>query len=1667
MKKIFIFLLLQCFIGGSPLCLLGQTNYFLEAYRQHHQYWDAIPDSIKYASGSGYKQDQRTMALIERRVGEDGTLTAYVNAISNIPKPKQFLNPWIYSGPYEIPEASQSRGQTSKGWIWSCNVNPANHDEIYVGGHHGGVWKTTNGGQDWIPLTDDIPEIGGVPSIQVIWGAGQNGKDIIYIVSSSTEGGLWGYSAGVFKSVDSGENWFDINTGILSNIFPSTFLKNCARRIMLHPNNNDVLYLITNDNIYKTTNAGLSWINIKNDTFNWWDGEFGWYDIAIAINGQSETIFVTGHKIIKSTDGGNNWLDITNLVTGEDTIKINRCEVAVDNEVFSDRAYFFFLKGTQQITRHDISTNTYTVLDNFGANGVRGANRTKMGIEISKTRSIINGADTEPFLYVYGLQVWDYNPYRTSKLRSLSHKDPASTASLNGPGRWVHDDIRSMQILEDNGDDMIFIGNDGGFSVANSNSFGGSCGNFLCWSNLSGGQNGLHCNEFYGVSTINSVNEILLGGLQDCGAFVFNHPNSPENWIKSSSGDGSRAALINPNNPNIQFMACFYNNFIRRSTDGGLTFVDGTPYSVTPHPNSPLKFRPDDPEIMYLGEGKPNYRLTRFNEASTSWSRTDITPNIYPDTVKNNISAIGVCESNPNVLYAASGKNYLWTGTIPEDFENCIWRTNNSTASPPVWVDISKNLSGLKRGWVTDIVANNFDENEIYVSFSLSTAESKLFKGTWDNQTQIMSWNDFSNGLPCSIPINGLEFDKTNLILYAATDVGIYYCNPNESPINWILYNENLPRKMVNDIAINYSLGKIYAATFGRGMWENKLICNNSGTELFVNTNTIWDEKYLTGNLTIQNSSSLTINDILGISDDLSITIKSGSVLILNGFISSNCDGNGLWNGSIIVEDGGGLILNSTSQIGLKEFGLIKIEDGGTLFYRGGILNLNSNNSIIEIAGDLHIGENATFTFSGDGYILFNKPGTDSADGNIFADSGASFVLEGTGKSDKKMEVQQSTLRFPTLAELRFESCKIEMGEGSTGIGARMQTTTSTSNITFDDVLVTSDNGQHNNHRGFHFYGQSNVTINDCIFEYGREGLKGVLNYGGNALSISNSTFRYNTTGIEIDRKGLNLEYCFIYDNNLYGIICQNMEFSSTFNYCYINDNYDIGIVWTGNSTANLSVNSSLIDNHNSAGIFADGQFSLDLNCTHVNNNFYGIFMLNGAKLLVGSNSENNLTENDYTVYYAPFNYGGTPVLQYGHNQLQAKNDGYTFTGAVNTMCFQFMGQWYHFSIVATNNRWEQNQNAQPQLSVNHNLYSYNCSPNTILIDNNPAYIDCLLFYPMGSEGGDSEINNYNSNIVYNSSLPSVELSTHSNTTIDEAIDILRNNVSNANSESEFVMIIADYINIINTAGTSLNVDAIKLIDIAYSDMMHAISEFYAVTNYNRDNSSINLAIDDVKSLNSLLLEKDFVNDIKFFEYKLNNALLERFRDQYDVSISELIQIINDITVYQSSINSENDYLFWDNRRLYVDRWLCVVRIEKEFFDGIITIDEYTEKIRECGSSLHLLHEKMDTKSGNKNAGEIENDENSDNIEMESQINSSEFYVTPNPNSGSFSVYFYSESNNNKLKIFNTLGQEVETRKINEIGDQTVVFEGFAKGQYTIAYYAENKLVKSIHLIVK
>jgi len=57
--------------------------------------------------------------------------------------------------------------------------------------------------------------------------------------------------------------------------------------------------------------------------------------------------------------------------------------------------------------------------------------------------------------------------------------------------------------------------------------------------------------------------------------------------------------------------------------------------------------------------------------------------------------------------------------------------------------------------------------------------------------------------------------------IYIGTDIGVYYTDTLLG--GWQYYSAGLPSVIVNDLEINYTIGKIRAGTYGRGLWESPI----------------------------------------------------------------------------------------------------------------------------------------------------------------------------------------------------------------------------------------------------------------------------------------------------------------------------------------------------------------------------------------------------------------------------------------------------------------------------------------------------------------------------------------------------------------------------------------------------------------------------------------------------------------------------------------------------------------------------------------------------------------------------------------------------------------------------------------------------------------------------
>ena len=613
-------------------------------------------------------------------------------------------------------------------------------------------------------------------------------------------------------------------------------------------------------------------------------------------------------------------------------------------------------------------------------------------------------------------------------------------------------------------------------------------------------------------------------------------------------------------------------------------------------------------------------------------------------------------------------------------------------------------------------------------------------------------------------------------------------------------------------------------------------------------------EKNLCENLIVE--GALTINAPVHIYSDLpKITLQNGGHLIFDTGSELYYRDVENFAGNINVEAGSTLEFKNGSDMVLAENGKIMVNhdsnnSGELVFNSGASLTLLDDNTNIEIAGDLNIATNATFTFTGDGYIKFSNPGVDATN-NIFCGSGASIVLQGSDQNDKIMEVQQSSVRFPAeLSSLELRDGKIEMGAY-----ARLLNEVVSGNedypITLDNIKITSDDGTHNNHRSYFFWGQPNITINDCVFEYGQYGLYNYT-YWGSPLTVTNSTFRDNQTGLYMYDKGLTLTNCTFDDNTQVGLHADNMSFVSDFSTCYFLNNNE-GINYQGSASADLSLNICEVLYSDNDGIVTTGGFDLDLNCTWVRNNQDGISTNLGTTVDIANNARNDLSNNINAIR-----------LDYG---LLSANNGYNDLGSYN---YAVIGEAVIRCLVgvppdldAEHNRWDSNNNP-PTYLQNHKLWAFNCNHTPVnIIDTDPDDIFCYHFIAIGRDldsgaesGGNNEI------------LLSGESSTGS---LSSQVDNLELSMQSANTATACQQLISESIALMENVYSIETAEAYYQSNRIWSNIHNIIDKHYEIVGRVNENLGFNQSVDQVIQLNpenscySLCADLNHLNPQSYF----------------------------------------------------------------------------------------------------------------------------------------------------------------------------------------------------------
>src|SRR5437868_12003550 len=189
--------------------------------------------------------------------------------------------------------------------------------EYYFGATGGGLWKTTDGGSSWRPVTDGQIRSSSVGAVAVA----ESNPDVVYIGMGETEfrGNIM-QGDGVYRSTDAGKTWTHVGLDDTQAI----------AKIRIDPRNADVVYVAAfghpygrnaERGVFKSVDGGMHW---KKTLYR--DDRTAAVDISIDASNPN-VLFAAlweayrtpwsmssggpGSGLFKSTDAGETWTEIT------------------------------------------------------------------------------------------------------------------------------------------------------------------------------------------------------------------------------------------------------------------------------------------------------------------------------------------------------------------------------------------------------------------------------------------------------------------------------------------------------------------------------------------------------------------------------------------------------------------------------------------------------------------------------------------------------------------------------------------------------------------------------------------------------------------------------------------------------------------------------------------------------------------------------------------------------------------------------------------------------------------------------------------------------------------------------------------------------------------------------------------------------------------------------------------------------------------------------------------------------------------------------------------------------------------------------------------------------------------------------------------------------------
>jgi len=672
---------------------------------------------------------------------------------------------------------------------------PGNPDVFYMGSVQGGIWRSSDDGQDWtnvsdgkIPgIADSIGALAVAPSNPKIVYAGTGEPDIRSDVDTGD---------GLYKTTDAGETWS----------YAGLRETRVTAKIVVDPNDPNVVYAATlghvfapnpDCGVYKTTDGGKTWRKVL-----FVDNGTGAIDLVMDVHRPSVLYAAMwqaqrypwklvsggpGSGVYKTIDGGAHWAPISSN-RGFAAGTLGKIGVAVSP---SDPHVVYAI-----VQAHDGGVFRST---DGGATWQHVNREWKLRQRAFYYMKIFVDPANPNVVYV---------PEVDGVYKSVDGGKTWNTISPASDNHVLWIDPRHPNVLLEGDDAGATVSIDGGEH----------------WSS----ENDQPTGQYYHVALDDQFPFHVYGAQQDEGAFE--GPSAslggsipPGAWHAVALGESTFVAP-EPGNPNVTFGSGYFSTFVSlRRDDGEEKNVSPWPRYISGASAMDQKYRFGWTHPVFFSPADPNELLLAAQVVFSSTDRGHTWTIISPDLTRNDpategpsggpvdldqsgaeiypdVSALAVSPLDANLLWAGSSD-----GLVHVTADHGAHWTDVTPPALPKWAEITSIEPSHAGKRIAYLTASCYTSDD-YRPYVLKTVDFGAH------------WTPIVTGLPGDQYVFVVRQDpREPRLLFAGTRSTVYVSFDDGA--RWQPLTLDLPGVQVRDLAVDAREGELVAATHGRAFW--------------------------------------------------------------------------------------------------------------------------------------------------------------------------------------------------------------------------------------------------------------------------------------------------------------------------------------------------------------------------------------------------------------------------------------------------------------------------------------------------------------------------------------------------------------------------------------------------------------------------------------------------------------------------------------------------------------------------------------------------------------------------------------------------------------------------------------------------------------------------------